>query len=575
MIKDPLSPEAIIRNEADNGWLRFSDPIRVVEAHALCDVIPALDEIEAACADGLTAVGWIAYEAAPAFDASLSCKCSRLPLLLFGIYDSALPWELAPAKNLALELSPQLTKTSYAAKLGKIKQLLQSGDSYQVNLTHQLTGECEHDGETVFASMYRNQPAAGSVFMNWGSHALCSVSPELFFSLDGRQIRMQPMKGTRPRGATVKEDQRLYSDLQTSEKERAENLMIVDMIRNDLSRIAHSGSVAVDELFQIVDLPTVWQKISTVSAQTSASLAEIFSALFPCSSITGAPKARTMAIIESLESAPRGIYTGAVGVIRPDRKIRFQVAIRSLLLDTKTRIAKYGVGSGIVWDSDVESEWQETMVKAKVVTDAPAEFCLLETMRFEPASGVLRLDHHMHRVQDSAAFFGFSIDTTAIRSALTGFIAVTDRKLRLLVSRDGSFVLENHDPGVEGQPMRLCVAQQAVQSNDVFLRHKTTNRQVYEMSREQLNGCDDVILWNERGELTETTICNLYLELGGELLTPDSSSGLLKGTYRQQLLNSGKARQAVLTREDLNQATRLFVSNSVRGFCEARLWGSE
>ena len=463
-------------------------------------------------------------------------------------------------------------KTSYAAKLGKIKQLLQSGDSYQVNLTHQLTGECKHDGETVFASMYRNQPAAGSVFMNWGSHALCSVSPELFFSLDGRQIRMQPMKGTRPRGATVKEDQRLYSDLQTSEKERAENLMIVDMIRNDLSRIAHSGSVAVDELFQIVDLPTVWQKISTVSAQTSASLAEIFSALFPCSSITGAPKARTMAIIESLESAPRGIYTGAVGVIRPDRKMRFQVAIRSLLLDTKIHIAEYGVGSGIVWNSDVESEWQETMVKAKVVTDAPAEFCLLETMRFDPANGVLRLHHHMRRVQESAEFFGFSIDTTAIRSALTGFIADTDRKLRLLVSRDGSFVLENHDPGVEGQPMRLCVAQQAVQSNDVFLRHKTTNRQVYEMSREQLNGCDDVILWNERGELTETTICNLYLELGGELLTPDSSSGLLKGSYRQQLLDSGKVRQAILTREeDLDQATQLFVSNSVRGFCEATL----
>jgi len=361
------------------------------------------------------------------------------------------------------------------------------------------------------------------------------------------------MMGARPRGTTGEENQRLYSDLQTSEKERAENLMIVDMIRNDLSRIAHSGSVAVDELFQIVDLPTVWQKTSTVSAQTSA------------------PKARTMAIIESLESAPRGIYTGAVGVIRPDRKIRFQVAIRSLLLDTKTHIAEYAVGSGIIWDSDVESEWQETMVKAKVVTDAPAEFCLLETMRFDPANGVLRLHHHMHRVQESAEFFGFSIDTTAIRSALTGFIAVTDRKLRLLVSRDGSFVLENHDVGVEGEPMRLRVAQRAVQSEDVFLRHKTTNRQVYEMPREQLNGCDDVILWNERGELTETTICNLYLELGGELLTPDSSSGVLKGTYRQQLLDSGKVRQAVLTREDLDQATRLFVSNSVRGFCEATL----
>tara|TARA_B100002003_G_scaffold219656_1_gene221487 strand:+ start:2318 stop:3988 length:1671 start_codon:yes stop_codon:yes gene_type:complete len=553
LIRESLNPEVIIRNETDNGWLRFSDPVRVVVAHALSEVIPALDEIEAACADGLTAIGWIAYEAAPAFDASLSCKCSQLPLLLFGIYATAVPCELAPAKNLALELSPQLTKTSYAAKLGKIKQLLQSGDSYQVNLTHQLTGECEHDGETVFASMYRNQPGAGSMFMNWGSHALCSVSPELFFSLDGSQIRMQPMMGARPRGTTGEENQRLYSDLQTSEKERAENLMIVDMIRNDLSRIAHSGSVAVDELFQIVDLPTVWQKTSTVSAQTSA------------------PKARTMAIIESLESAPRGIYTGAVGVIRPDRKIRFQVAIRSLLLDTKTHIAEYAVGSGIIWDSDVESEWQETMVKAKVVTDAPAEFCLLETMRFDPANGVLRLHHHMHRVQESAEFFGFSIDTTAIRSALTSFIAVTDRKLRLLVSRDGSFVLENHDVGVEGEPMRLRVAQRAVQSEDVFLRHKTTNRQVYEMPREQLNGCDDVILWNERGELTETTICNLYLELGGELLTPDSSSGLLKGTYRQQLLDSGKVRQAVLTREDLDQATRLFVSNSVRGFCEATL----
>jgi para-aminobenzoate synthetase / 4-amino-4-deoxychorismate lyase len=562
---------ALVRNDSNTGWLRFSNPERIVLAQSTSDVLPALEEIDAACSAGLTAIGFVAYEAAPAFDVSLQCSSGKLPLLLFGLYNSGVAHTLKQQEKLKMELRPQMAKSDYVEKVRTIRQLLEKGDSYQVNLTQQLFADSDQDPEVIFASLFQNQPTEGSLFLQWDSHAVCSVSPELFFSLDGDSIRMQPMKGTRSRGANPEQDQRLYAELQDCEKERAENLMIVDMIRNDLSKIAVPGSVKAEELFQIVELPTVWQQVSTINASTTAGLADIFSALFPCASITGAPKIRTMEIIQSLEPGSRGIYTGALGMVRPNRQMQFQVAIRTLLMDTKHNHVSYGVGSGIVWDSQPEKEWEETMVKAKVATDSPNAFCLLETMRFIPSSGIARLTHHLHRMRKSAEYFGFEIQFSEIEQVLTNFSSKSERKLRLLLSRDGSYVLEDHDPGTAGEPMRLKMAVKPVNSSDCFVQHKTTNRQVYEAAKEDSADCDDVILWNERGELTETTVCNLYLELDGRLLTPDSHCGLLKGTYREELLLAGETSQAILTREDLMRATRLFVSNSVRGLCEATL----
>lgn len=565
--------DALVFDSDEDAWLRFTDASSVHIA-TTSDAVPAvLDAVESACAAGKFAVGYVSYEAAGAFDdALISYPPGELPLAAFGIFNQ--PKEATPGLVSAqLDLAPVIDESDFNLSMRRIKEYLRSGDTYQVNFTHQLKGRAPASPASIFSFLCRAQPSPYSAFIEMDDFAICSVSPELFFELNGTAIRTEPMKGTRPRGRFPEEDQRLRSDLASSRKDRAENLMIVDMVRNDLGRIAKAGSVATDELFSIKRFPTVWQQVSRISAETDAGLGELFSALFPCASVTGAPKARTMEIIRELETEARGVYTGAIGLVKPGRRARFSVAIRTLTIDKRFDTANYGVGGGIVWDSDPAEEWQESLTKGKILGFDLQPFRLLETMLYEPAGGVLLLSLHLERLEASAEYFGFSLDLDDVRGRLSVHRSQDSSRLRLLLASDGSFEIEEH-PLAELKPkITLKLAAVPVDSSDVFLFHKTTNRAVYEKALEGVDGCDDVILWNEKNELTETTISNLFLEIGGALVTPPVKCGLLAGTYRRHMLESGRVQEVIVTKSDLEKATKIYVANSVRGLQEAKLIG--
>ena len=470
-----------------------------------------------------------------------------------------------------LDLAPVIDELHFFESIQQIKAYLWSGDSYQVNFTHQLKGNTTASPASIFSFLCRAQPSPYSAFIETDDYAICSVSPELFFEVNGASVRTEPMKGTRPRGRFPEEDAGFRSDLVGSEKDRAENLMIVDMVRNDLGKIAVAGSVCAEELFSIKRFPTVWQQVSSISAKTDASLGELFSALFPCASVTGAPKARAMGIIRELETEARGVYTGAIGLVKPGRRARFSVAIRTLTLDKHNDIANYGAGGGIVWDSDPDEEWQESLTKAKILSFDRQSFRLLETMLYEPVSGVFLLNLHLDRLEASAHYFGFDIDVDSIRTRLCSLQLLRRAKLRLLLGSDGDYELEEHPLSEVKSMVMLKLASRPVNSHDIFLFHKTTCRDVYDEARNDVDHCDDVILWNEKNQLTETTIANLFLEIDGELLTPPVECGLLAGTYRRYMLENGRVKEAVLRKSDLVNVSKIYVANSMRGLQEARL----
>lgn len=569
---------ALIRDEDTGSWLRYTQAAEVISTYQVDEVATLVQYIEQQVERGLTAIGYIAYEAAPAFDSSLrthtSLNTPPVPLLCFALFRAAEKTTLPEVGTTPwLSFNASISKQDYLERVRKIKEHLGAGDSYQVNFTYQLCREIDSDSVNsvdLFAALYQQQPSPHSLFFQCADITLCSVSPELFFRLDDEHIAMEPMKGTRVRSKDAIEDQKLRAELLSSEKEKAENLMIVDMVRNDLAKIASPGSVSVDSLFEIMALPTLWQQVSRVSANTHASVYDILGALFPCASITGAPKKQSMEIIKALEKSPRGVYTGAIGVIRPHRQVKFSVGIRTLITDTQAQRMSYGVGSGIVWDSLGDSEWRETQDKAKVLQQQPA-FQLLETMRYDPQSGIYLLDFHLDRIQASAKHLGYQCNESKLRTQLNEIIAEHPLRIRLLLDSTGNFVIETTELMQTSKTVVVSLANNPVYSHDLFLHHKTTQREIYENAKAGHTDVDDVVLWNERGELTETSIYNLFLEIDGEFVTPCLSSGLLAGTLRRELLRLGKVKEAVLKKTALKEATAIFVGNSVRGLIPASL----
>jgi para-aminobenzoate synthetase/4-amino-4-deoxychorismate lyase len=409
-----------------------------------------------------------------------------------------------------------------------------------------------------------------------GSHVICSASPELFFQLSGRALASKPMKGTAARGRTLHEDRAQAHWLHHSEKNRAENVMIVDMIRNDLGRIAEIGSVTVPHLFEIERYPTVLQMTSTVTARTSVPLTDILTALFPCASITGAPKVRTMQIIADLETTPRGVYTGCIGYVSPQREAQFNVAIRTVTINREAGQAEYGVGGGIVWDSEAADEWRECEIKTRVLTQPARPFDLIESIVWTPDHGYFLLDRHLTRLAESAEYFNTPIDLPAIRDQLADLdatLAAAAHKVRVSVSQLGRVSITATPLSEIPLPpiMRVKLAAQPIDSNNVFLFHKTTRRDAYEAARATQADCDDVILWNERGEITESTIANVVVELDGQRYTPPIECGLLPGTFRADLIERRLIYERVISKEELLAAIRVWLINSVRGWRECQL----
>jgi para-aminobenzoate synthetase/4-amino-4-deoxychorismate lyase len=463
--------------------------------------------------------------------------------------------------------TPDTSPDAFARNVALIRDSIAAGDTYQVNYSFRLEASDIPEPGPFFRALADGQRRGFKAYVEAEDFAICSASPELFFHLDGRRITCRPMKGTAPRGLSLQADVESGRTLQASEKNRAENIMIVDMIRNDLGRVAAPGSVETTSLFDVERHETLWQMTSTVRATTSAGYVDLFRALFPCASVTGAPKVRTMQIISELERSPRGIYTGAIGYVAPGRKACFNVAIRTAFWNKAGRRAEYGTGAGIVWDSHPAQEWEECMTKALVLRRPGPPFELLETLRWGADAGFFLLDEHLARLGDSAAYFDVPFDRNAVRTALlnaTGSFPSPATRVRLLVDSAGTASVAHETLSPTARPWRVALASHPVRSDDVFLYHKTTRREVYDRARAAAPGCDDVILWNEREEITESTVANVVLRLDGKWVTPPVHCGLLPGVMRRHLLESGSIEEDVIPLTALRSAEAVFLVNSVR-----------
>lgn len=580
--QEPSINSLILRDETTGQWLHFSEPVEVVSTDRTGEVEPLLDYISNKTKSlGLYAAGYMGYEASSAFDTSLATnKNHQIPLCWFGLYKEPNHIELPDASThdkIELNWQPEIKPDIYREAIQKIKNYIAEGDTYQVNYTFRMSAAMPNNSWEYFLQMIQAQGKNNlGAFLNTDKWCICSASPELFFSLDGRKLISRPMKGTRKRGLWSEDDKKAAEWLRHSAKNRAENVMIVDMVRNDLSRIAEDASVTVDSLFDLEKYNTLWQLTSTVSCDTEAGISNIFRALFPPSSITGAPKTRTMEIIKQLEGSPRNIYTGSIGYITPEQDAQFNVAIRTVWMDKRQATAHYGVGGGIVWDSSGFEELEECKTKAKVLNEYSPDFSLLETMLWEPSDGYFLLDKHIRRLLSSAEYFGFEdfIDQSELKEVLekkAGKFKNTPQKVRLMVPRpDSEKALD-----IQAQPInrpthsyRLAPATKPIDCNNPFLYHKTTNRSIYNEAKKSASGVEDVILYNEAGEITETCIANIVMKFGEEFLTPPIKCGLLDGVYRQHLLELGHIKEAVLTKNALYSCEKLYLINSVRKWWE-------
>ena len=559
----------------NNEWLHFTNPHRIISATNLLDVRAALAEIEQLVnSNNWHAAGFISYEAAPAFDSAMHVhSAGDFPLVWFGLYSRPQTLEtsevLKGRENLTLlNWQTSVESDGYIAAIEKIKDYIALGNTYQVNYTMRLISEFSTGEWNFFLNLAQTQNKYAA-YMDTGRYVICSASPELFFKLEGNNIESHPMKGTAARGRTTLEDKQQAEILHSSVKNRAENVMIVDMIRNDLGHVAEIGSVHVPELFKVEKYPTLFQMTSEVHAKTRASISDIFSALFPSASITGAPKVSTMNIITEIETSPRKIYTGSIGYIAPKRKAQFNVAIRTALIDRENKSVEYGVGSGIVWDSGSADEYSETQLKARVLAEPVQEFSLLETIVWTPEDSYFLLEKHIERMMDSAEYFSIPFSKTEMEILLEEMQNKfsSRQRIRILLDHHGTFTGEAKNLVLDRKIFRVKLAHHPIDSSNKFYFHKTTRREIYP----PLDGLNDILLYNKKGELTEFTIGNLVVEMNGKFLTPPLSCGLLAGTFRAHLLETGKIEEGVIHKDELHNCQKIYLVNSVRKWVEVKI----
>ena len=557
----------------------FHSPLQVFTAYQLDDVYALLQAAEAEALAGHWVALMLSYEAAPAFDRAMKTRpASGLPLAWAAVFaaPSKTSTQSAAAEYQVGQWQPKVSREDFSNAISQIRELIAAGDTYQVNFTFPLAAEFTGDARSWFRNLCRAQGAEYCAYFDLGRYKILSVSPELFFELEGKKVTTRPMKGTIGRGRWLEEDKQMAARLAASAKDRAENVMIVDLLRNDLGRVAVPGSVKVTRLFDLERYETLWQMTSTIEAtlKTDVHFTELMARLFPCGSITGAPKIRTMEIIRDLEPFPRGVYTGTLGFLRPGGSAVFNVAIRTIVVDSDEGVATFGVGGGITYDSTAEREYEECLVKSSFLNSKPFEFRLLETMLLEGGKFFL-LERHLDRLKASASYLGFCFPEAKIRIELDRTAADQAQgswKTRLLVSRGGEVSIEiqkREDPS-QG-PLRVALSAKPVNAEDKFLFHKTTNRSLYDDALAARPDCDDVILWNEAGEVTESTIANVVISLDGRFYTPPRQAGLLAGTMREESLASGKVSERIIRKAELRKATEIFLINSVSGWRQVQL----
>ncbi len=576
---------AITARPAGSAALRlaFGTPRETLIAHDLGEVKTVLQAVHARACQGQWCVGYVRYEAAPAFDAALQVHPATGPLVWFGVHDAPLPEEKTRTDTSTavdtprVRWQPGLARARFDATLERLHQAIGDGEIYQLNFTARTLGELQVPSAELFAAMRQAQPGGFAAYIDTGEEQVLSVSPELFFDWHHGHLIARPMKGTAPRGHHPQDDAALAQALQTSPKERAENVMIVDLIRNDLSRIAQPFSVRVEDLCHVQALPTVWQMVSDVHADTrpGTTLVDVFAALFPCGSVTGAPKVQAMRLIRELEDDDRGVYCGAVGVVRPGGSATFNVPIRTVVARGNT--VRAATGSGITFDATPEAEWQEWRHKQAFLHRASQGFEILETLALH--DGVLQhLPAHLARMQASATHFGFTWQPDALQQTLAKLCQQHPQgawRVRLLLDINGQFKAQAFALAPTPTPVRLQLAQRALDEADSeFVRHKTTRRAHYDaFTPAGADAADvfDTVLWNARGEVTECTRGNLAVLLDGRWVTPALECGLLPGVGRAHWLAQGRIEEAVVHVRDLPRAQALAFVNSLRGWVAAYL----
>jgi len=577
----PKPPFVLLDDARPGGEMRlYRDAVEVVVATDPGEVPAAFDRVRAAGARGLHAAGFLAYEAGRAF-ASLTDDPSvtgsiDAPLLWFGLFER---WDVVdpaeflpdPAGTWIGAPVPLIEQAVYEDRVRAVLALIAAGDLYQANLSFPATVAVAGDPLAIHARLRARARAGHGAVVATGDTTIVSLSPEMFFDLTGDRLTCRPMKGTAPRGGTAVVDGYFAAALATDAKQRAENLMIVDLMRNDLSRVAVPGSVAVPALFAVETYPTVHQLTSTVTATLAPGrdAIDVLAAAFPCGSITGAPKRRAMQAIAAIEARPRGIYTGSIGRIDASGDAAFNVAIRTLAIRGDT--ATLALGAGIVADSDPAAEWAECLAKARFVGDGEQGFALIETMTFDPEEGIVLLDRHVARMQESAGRLGFTFDRHGARNELQAatFRLREARRVRLLLSASGSFAVETSPlPAPFAGPAQVAIVPLPVPPGDIRLCHKTSARGFYEQARRA--AATDEVVFEHDGLLTEGSFTSLFVARDdGMLVTPPLQHGLLPGVLRGELIATGRAVEGPVRRGDL--AGGFFIGNAVRGLCPATL----
>ena len=586
--------EASCPEERHGDSLLFSDPIETLPLYGGDDVAAWFQRLESRLGQGCSLAGWIGYEVGALLDPALAlCQWPTDPDRLlgwFGVYRAPERFSRHEVEAMGLDASAEgfsvsgldfdLSRDEYIGRIEEIREEIAAGNVYQVNFTGRFRFSFQGSPVALYAAMKRQQPSPWSAFLNTGVSQVLSFSPELFFTLDGRSIETMPMKGTAPRGGTPEEDLASRDGLGLCEKNRAENLMIVDLLRNDLGRVCRPGSIEASSLFETRTYPTLHQMVSTVRGELrgSTTMHELFRALFPSGSVTGAPKVRAMNLIRSLEKSPRGVYTGAIGFMIPEGRTVFNVAIRTIELEGGHGV--YGTGSGIVWDSDPRQEYFECMLKARILSERAADASgVFETILWNGA--YLLLEEHLDRMATSAAILGLGFDRSAATAALegleTGMVEAGGAfRVRLQLKRDSGLTVASEPFSLEStsRPVRIRIAPGRVWSGDPLLRHKLTSRQRYDQAyRESLDqGFGECLFLNERDEVTEGAISNIVARIDGRWVTPPESSGLLNGVYCRYLLRTRPwITERAVTIDDLRRADLLLICNALRGIRVAEL----
>jgi len=582
-------------DSANHRSFFFLRPTTIISISRPDDVPRLFAEIEKSLNDGFFVAGYFGYECGCHFE-NIGANVPlhpTMPLAWLGVYRAPLVFDhnagIFEGEQPIIPASGQnqyslnkcllnVSEPNYRDALDKIKNYISAGDTYQVNFTDKYTFDFEGSPIACFSALREKQKVAYSAFINAGGKHVLSFSPEIFFRIDSGTITTKPMKGTVRRGKYPAEDEALCQWLRHDEKNLSENLMIVDLLRNDVGRAAKTGSVEVKEMFAVEKYETLFQMTSTVQGtlRPGLSLYELFQCLFPSGSVTGAPKRRTMQIIRELEEKPRGVYTGAIGYITPARDAMFSVAIRTLVIDGAE--GEMGIGSGIVFDSDAREEYEECALKAEFLTQPVENFKLVESLLWEGSYPLLSF--HIDRLRESAAYFGFTVDTDTVLRDLRlnqeQLSKASVYKVRLLLEPTGSILIENQFLSNTAMSGKIVLSSVSTSSHDKFLFHKTTHRHLYESEHEKAlqQGFDDVIFCNERGEVTEGAISNVFVEQEGKLHTPPITCGLLPGVYRRHFLEkTPAASEKILSVRDLQTADSIFICNAVRGMRKVKFIG--